>query len=358
MEEISFKKKIEEYNEKLKKIVEKEKLNDLESTIENMQKEMNKEGFWDDHQKASLFTKKYKNIKNIYDEYNNLKKDLEELIFFSEEYEQDLQAAVQDFEEEFQKFEIKILLKAKYDNNNCILEIHPGAGGVESHDFAQMLLNMYQKYFKDNNFDVTILDYNKGDVAGVKSVSLEIKKDQAYGLLKGESGVHRLIRISPFDSGKRRHTSFASVKISPEIEKEEFDILDKDLKIDVYRSSGAGGQSVNTTDSAVRITHIPTGIIVTCQNERSQLQNKEQALKILRSKLSVIKEEEYDKETKKEQGQIKNNGFGSQKRTYTLHPYKLVKDHITGYEVHDAERVLGGDIGDFLYHNLLITNKK
>ena len=245
------------------------------------------------------------------------------------------------------------MLNGPYDKNNCILEIHPGAGGTESCDWASMLYRMYLRWCEKKNYKVTLLDYQDGDEAGIKSVSILIKGLNAYGYLKNEKGVHRLVRLSPFDSNNRRHTSFASVEITPEINQDiNIEINEKDLKIDVYHSTGAGGQGVNTTDSAVRITHLPTKIVVTCQNERSQIQNKEQALKVLKNKLLMKKLEEQEREMKGIKGEQANIEFGSQIRSYVLHPYSMVKDHRTNVETSNVNKVLDGDIDLFIEINL------
>lgn len=242
------------------------------------------------------------------------------------------------------------MLNDRYDNLNCYLEIHPGAGGTESQDWASMLLRMYQRFcVSEENFSYDMIEEQKGDEAGIKSSVMLIKGPYAYGYLKGEQGVHRLVRISPFDSNSRRHTSFASVTVVPEFSKEiVIDLNEKDLKIDVFHSSGAGGQSVNTTDSAVRITHLPTGVVVTCQNERSQLKNKEQAIKILKNKLYQIELEKKEQAIDDIKDQSKNIVFGHQIRSYTLEPYTLVKDTRTGHETSNASKVLDGDIKDFI----------
>ena len=246
-----------------------------------------------------------------------------------------------------------LLLNGPYDKNDCILDIHPGAGGTESCDWASMLYRMYLRWCEKKNYKVTILDYQDGDEAGIKSVSLLIKGEYAYGYLKNEKGIHRLVRLSPFDSNNRRHTSFASIEVTPEIEQDtSIEIDEKDLKIDVYRSTGAGGQGVNTTDSAVRITHLPTKIVVTCQNERSQIQNKEQALRVLKNKLLVKKLEEQEEELNKIKGIQRNIDFGSQIRSYVMHPYSMVKDHRTNYETSNVSKVLDGDIDEFIESNL------
>jgi len=241
------------------------------------------------------------------------------------------------------------MLNGPYDKNNCILDIHPGAGGTESCDWANMLYRMYTRWCEQHNYKLTILDYQAGEEAGIKNVSILIKGQNAYGYLKNEKGVHRLVRLSPFDSNNRRHTSFASIEVTPEIEQNaDIEIDEKDLKIDVYRSTGAGGQSVNTTDSAVRITHLPSKIVVTCQNERSQIQNKEQALKVLKNKLLIRKIEEQEKELNQIKGEQMNIDFGSQIRSYIMHPYSMVKDHRTNYETSNIQKVLDGNIDDFI----------
>ena len=246
-----------------------------------------------------------------------------------------------------------LLLNGPYDKNSCILDIHPGAGGTESCDWASMLYRMYTRWCEKKGYKVTILDYQDGDEAGIKSVSIMVKGLYAYGYLKNEKGVHRLVRLSPFDSNNRRHTSFASVEVTPDIDKDiNIEIDDKDLKIDVYRSTGAGGQGVNTTDSAVRITHLPTKIVVTCQNERSQIQNKEQAMKVLKNKLLLKKMEEQEKELNKIKGTQSNIEFGSQIRSYVMHPYSMVKDHRTDEETSNVDKVMDGDLDIFIESNL------
>ena len=255
--------------------------------------------------------------------------------------------------EDLNNLSIYLLLNKPYDKNNCIIEIHPGAGGTESCDWANMLYRMYTRYCERKNFKLELIDYQAGEEAGIKSVSFKVKGEYAYGYLKNEKGVHRLVRLSPFDSSNRRHTSFASIDVTPEIPKDiKIDINEKDLKIDVYRSTGAGGQGVNTTDSAVRITHLPTKIVVTCQNERSQIQNKETALQVLKSKLYVLEEQKKEQEIAKEKGIQSNIDFGSQIRSYILHPYSLVKDHRTNYETSNTKAVLDGWLDEFIESSL------
>ena len=256
-----------------------------------------------------------------------------------------LDSDIKSIEEEVDMLEIDTLLKGKYDSLSCYLEIHPGAGGTESCDWANMLKRMYERFLEKNNYQVRVLDIQNGDEAGIKSVTMEINGYYAYGYLKVENGVHRLVRISPFDANKRRHTSFASVTVTPVFDTQiEIDIKDEDLKIDVYHSSGAGGQSVNTSNSAVRITHLPTKTVVTCQTERSKLRNKEIALELLKNKLYQQKLEEQEKLKKDVKLNVGSIDFGSQIRSYILEPYKLVKDHRSNYEDNNPDKVLDGEI--------------
>lgn len=272
-------------------------------------------------------------------ESSDVEEDLLELV------ESDLSSLNQSLEEE----SIFLLLDGPYDSKNCIFDIHSGAGGTEACDWAYMLYRMYIRYFERQGFSYQILDYQDGEEAGIKSVSLMVKGDYVYGYLKSEKGVHRLVRLSPFDANHRRHTSFASVDVTPVFDSvPNIEINDKDLKIDVYRSSGAGGQHVNTTDSAVRITHLPTKIVVTCQNERSQIQNREQAMKILKNKLYLLALEEQQKKIASIQGETKNIEFGSQIRSYVMQPYSMVKDHRTNYETPNVEKVLDGELSELI----------
>lgn len=266
-----------------------------------------------------------------------------------EELKKELDDLVLKLIKDIDDLEINVLLNQENDKLNCFLEIHPGAGGTESCDWAEMLLRMYLRFCEKNNYKYEIIDEQKGEEAGIKSVTVLIKGFCAYGYFKCEKGVHRLVRISPFDSNSRRHTSFASVTITPEFNNDiNLEINEKDLKIDVYRSSGKGGQGVNTTDSAVRITHLPTKIVVTCQNERSQIKNKETAMKVLKSKLYQLELEKQEQELNKIKGINSNIDFGSQIRSYVLEPYTLVKDSRTNYETAQADKVLDGDIMPFI----------
>ena len=274
-----------------------------------------------------------------------------------EESIQELEQEIVLIKQKVEEVSLLLLLDGPYDKNDCTLEIHPGAGGTESCDWALMLYRMYTRWCEKKKYKVEVLDYQDGDEAGIKSVMIRVKGKNAYGYLKNEKGVHRLVRLSPFDSNNRRHTSFASVEVTPEIEQDNsIEIDEKDLKIDVYRSTGAGGQGVNTTDSAVRITHLPTKIVVTCQNERSQIQNKEQALKVLKNKLLIKKLEEQNKELSEIKGEQMNINFGSQIRSYVLHPYSMVKDHRTNIETSNVEKVLDGNINMFIESNLKNRN--
>ena len=316
---------------------------------------MKKEDFWQDIENSSKINQELSNLKKEISTCQKVDKDLQdmdELLIIAKddsslipELEDNLQNLMQLIDE----LEIKTLLNGPYDNYNCFLEIHPGAGGTEANDWAGMLLRMYERFCEKNYYQYEVIDYQKGEEAGVKSVTLRIKGYYPYGYFKVENGVHRLVRISPFDANKRRHTSFASVSVIPEFEKvENIDIKDSDLKIDVYHSSGAGGQSVNTSDSAVRITHLPTKIVVSCQIERSQLLNKMRAIEMLKSKLYQLELEKKNEELNKVKGVVSSINFGSQIRNYVLEPYTLVKDLRSGYETSQALKVLDGDILDIM----------
>ena len=266
-----------------------------------------------------------------------------------EELAKELLKSTYTLEKDIEKLEITTLLSGKYDNNNAILTIHPGAGGTEAQDWAEMLYRMYTRWANANGYEVKELDYLEGDEAGLKSVTFSVNGDYAYGYLKGEMGVHRLVRISPFDAGGRRHTSFASVEVLPEITDDiELDINPDDIKMDVYRASGAGGQHINKTSSAVRLTHIPTGIIVACQTERSQFQNRDTAMKMLKSKLLNLKEKEQKDTIDELKGIQMDIAWGSQIRSYVFCPYTLVKDHRTNYEVGNVQAVMDGDLNGFI----------
>ncbi len=313
------------------------------------------EGFWDDAVNAAKIQKEKSLLQDVVGTYENLNEFSEEFDVLSEFAEEDEASATEAIEvykklkEGFNKAEQKVLLSEEADPNNAIVNINAGAGGTESCDWASMLYRMVLRWAESKNFKATTLDIQDGDAAGIKSATVMIEGPYAYGMMKSESGVHRLVRISPFDSNARRHTSFASIFVSPEVDDDiEIEINDSDLRIDVYRSGGAGGQSVNTTDSAVRITHNPTGIVVTCQNERSQLQNKMQAMKVLRSRLYELEMEKKREAEAEAEANKRKIEWGSQIRSYVLHPYKMVKDHRTNFESSQADKVLDGDLDGFM----------
>lgn len=296
-------------------------------------------------------------FKSTFDDYTNLKEAIEEVNLMIEiSKEENNLEFIEDIAKELQKAEIKLrdfntqnLLKGEFDRNNALVAIHAGAGGLEAQDWAEMLYRMYGRWVSSKNFKMQVLSYNSDTEGGIKSVIFRVIGRNAYGLLRSEKGVHRLVRISPFDTSRKRHTSFASIDIIPELDNStEIDIDQSDLKIDTYRASGSGGQHVNTTDSAVRITHIPTGIVVTCQNERSQIMNREVAMRMLYAKLLQIAEEEKREKIEDIQGKYNQIGWGSQIRSYVFHPYQMVKDHRTDYEVGDISSVIDGDIDDFI----------
>ena len=325
------------------------------------------ESFWNDSKNAKSIINENNQLNQLINTYketskqtNFVKETLDELKI---QYDFDMHSMLED---EYHKalkmvsdFEVFILLNGPFDANAAFIEFHPGAGGTESQDWAEMLYGMYVKFCENNNYKVEVLDYTIGDEAGIKSVTIKVSGDNAYGMFKSEKGVHRLVRISPFDSSKRRHTSFASVDVSPVFEDiGDVTILDEDIRIDTYRASGAGGQHINKTDSAVRITHIPTGIVVSCQTERSQIQNRERCMNMLKSKLYQLEMEKKQKELQEIKGEQKLIEWGSQIRSYVFCPYNLVKDHRTNYETSDVEGVMNGDIKDFIYAYLKMGVKQ
>lgn len=336
----------------------------IEGEIENLESQTAKDGFWDNSQVAQEVLKKLKELKEKYELFKEMKSKIEdmnvgiELADEDEEFAENLEEVVEEAKELVEKFELVMMLNGKFDDLNCYLSIHPGAGGTESHDWAQMLLRMYTRWAERKRFEVEEIDIQPGEEAGINSATLLIKGEYAYGFLKYERGVHRLVRISPFDAAKRRHTSFASVNVLPELKDDiAIEIKDEDLRIDTYRASGAGGQHVNRTDSAVRITHIPTGIVVECQNERSQFQNKETAMKILKARLYQLEVEKRQAELQKIQGTLKEIGWGSQIRSYVFQPYTMVKDHRTNYETGNIQAIMDGEIDDFIYSELVFFAK-
>ncbi|WP_423842087.1 peptide chain release factor 2 [Acanthopleuribacter pedis] len=321
--------------------------------------------FWSDNEKAQSVLRQRNAIQQDIDlakKFETLIEDIEvhqEFIKEGEDVADDLVDLLQTYYQLIEDNEIKMMLSGQYDDNPAILVIHPGAGGTESNDWAEMLLRMYVRYCEKQDFKCEILERQEGDQAGVKSAMLRIDGRYAYGMLKAESGVHRLIRISPFDAAKRRQTSFCSIHVTPEIENdEEVDIDEKDLRIDTFRSSGAGGQHVNTTDSAVRITHLPTGIVVNCQNERSQIKNRATAMKVLRSRLAEVQRQEHEETVRSSAAAKMDINFGSQIRTYVLFPYRQVRDHRTETESSQPDKVLEGDLNDFIRAFLLSQSAK
>lgn len=318
---------------------------------------MNQEGFWNDAGNAGKVLKTIKALKDKTEKIESLKKeyeDIEVLIELGMEAQDEsvipeVEKSFKTLQKDVESFRIETLLKGQYDRNNAIFTIHSGAGGLEAQDWAEMLLRMYTRWAERKGYAITILDMLRDYEAGIKSATLLIEGENAYGYLKSEKGVHRLVRISPFDTAGKRHTSFASVDVMPELDDEvKVEIDEEDLKIDTYRSSGAGGQHVNKTDSAVRITHIPTGIIVQCQNERSQHSNKEMAMKMLFAKLLEIKEQEHKDKIDDIKGEYREIAWGSQIRSYVFHPYNLVKDHRTGEETGNTGAVMDGELDDFI----------
>ncbi len=314
-------------------------------------------GFWNDNQRAQKIAQKLSVVKSKINSYDKLLEEQEELVLLLElALEEENQGVIKEvatrvkkLEQELEELELKTLLSGEYDENSVLLSINPGAGGTESQDWAEMLLRMYTRWAEQGGYKVKTLEFLSGEEAGIKSVTLEISGDYAYGYLKSEKGVHRLVRISPFDASGRRHTSFASVDIMPELDDNiEIEIATSDLKIDTYRASGAGGQHVNTTDSAVRITHLPTGIVVQCQNERSQHKNKNSAMKILKAKLFNYMQEKEVEKLDEIRGEHKEIAWGSQIRSYVFHPYQMVKDHRTNVETSKTSDVMNGDLDLFI----------
>lgn len=313
--------------------------------------------FWNDQEKAQAIINEVNVLKDQVNEFHDLNETYENLEVAFElvkeepdpELQADLEKELLEFTERMNQFELELLLNGPYDKNNAILELHPGAGGTESQDWCSMLLRMYTRWAEQKGFKVEVLDYLPGDEAGVKSVTLSIKGHNAYGYLKAEKGVHRLVRISPFDAAGRRHTSFVSCEVMPEIDDSiEIEIRSEDLRVDTYRASGAGGQHINKTSSAVRITHIPTGIVVASQAQRSQIQNRETAMNMLRAKLYQKQVEEQEKKLAEIRGEQKEIGWGSQIRSYVFHPYSMVKDHRTNTETGNVQAVMDGEIDPFI----------
>lgn len=318
---------------------------------------MEEPSFWDDPEEAQKLTKELKDLKGILDTMDGLDESCQDILTLIEMgYEEEDPDMVQEIEEEIKSFEetfegirIQTLLSGEYDTCDAIITLHAGAGGTESCDWANMLYRMYSRWAQNKEFSLEVLDYLEGDVAGIKAVTFEVHGENAYGYLKSEKGVHRLVRISPYNAAGKRQTSFVSCDVMPEIDKDiDIEIADDDIRIDTYRSSGAGGQHINKTSSAIRITHLPTGIVVQCQNERSQHHNKDKAMQMLKSKLQLLKEQEQADKVSDIRGEVKEIGFGNQIRSYVMQPYTMVKDHRTNVENSNVQAVMDGDIDRFI----------
>ncbi|MBW7474972.1 peptide chain release factor 2 [Paenibacillus oenotherae] len=357
MIDVSVKQDLREMAKRLQNLRGSLDLDLKQEMIANYEEKMTAPDFWDDNDRAQSTISELNAVKSVVEQYERLtasQDDLQTMLELAEEEEDealeaDIASSVQELVRNVSEFELQLLLNQPYDKLNAILELHPGAGGTESQDWGQMLYRMYTRWAEKHGFKVEVLDYLPGDEAGIKSVTILVKGYNAYGYLKAEKGVHRLVRISPFDSSGRRHTSFVSCDIMPEIQDDiEIEIRSEDLKIDTYRASGAGGQHINKTESAIRITHIPSGIVVACQTQRSQIQNRESAMTMLRSKLYERKIEEQEKQLAEIRGEQSDIAWGSQIRSYVFHPYSMVKDHRTSVETGNVGAVMDGDLDAFI----------
>lgn len=346
-------KKTETLKKAINQAITQIKLGDLKKRLAQLSEDMQKSDFWSDNLKAQAVSKEHAELENRIQPWDKLQKDMQELddlIGMNDtSLEADLNVQLTELTKRFDELKVELQFSGPFDDHNAILQIHAGAGGTDAQDWAQMLLRMYVRWAEAHNLKVQTVEQSAGEEAGIKSVTLEIEGPFVYGKLKGEHGVHRLVRLSPFNADNLRQTSFAKVEILPSIgEARELEIDEKDLKIDVYRSGGHGGQSVNTTDSAVRITHIPTGLVVAIQNERSQIQNKETAMTILRSRLAQLQEEQHKEKLAEIKGPNQSAEWGNQIRSYVLHPYKQVKDLRTRHESSDPDKVLDGNLDEFI----------
>ncbi len=357
---LELKGRIEDLRERFEEVKKVLSLEKLKEELGEIDKTMSDQNFWEDQEKAKKVIQRRKwleeTIKSLEDIESSLS-DVEELSGSTPEEDTDtwamLEEEMQSIEKKLSDLELKTYLSGEMDSKNAYLMIQAGAGGTEACDWAEMLLRMYRRWAERKGYEVEVVDITPDDVAGIKSATLLIKGDYAYGYLKGEQGVHRLVRISPFDSNARRHTSFASVSVTPQIDEDiNVEVRDEDLKIETFRASGAGGQYVNKTDTAVRITHVPTGIVVACQQERSQFQNKRKALELLKAKLYQLEQQKLMEKKKQYEGEKTDIGWGHQIRSYVFHPYRLIKDLRTGYETGNTDAVMDGDIDQFIEHYL------
>jgi len=332
-------------------------IDEMQKQMKSLEKDMQDPNFWNDQEQAAKVSKQHESFKSEIDEWSSIRDEVEELVALAkdledspdDEMEKELQTRADQLQKSYNKMEFLVLMNGKHDKKNAIVAFQSGSGGTEAQDWAEMLMRMLMRFAEKKSWTVTLLDESRGNEAGIKSATIRIEGRYAYGHLKSEHGTHRLVRISPFDAESMRHTSFALIEVVPEVESaDEVQIDQKDLRIDTFMSSGKGGQSVNTTYSAVRIVHEPTGITVSCQNERSQLQNKETAMRILQSKLQRLQEEKEEEERQKLRGEYTSPEWGSQIRSYVLHPYKMVKDLRSQYEVSDPDAVLDGDLDGFV----------
>ncbi len=345
------------YEEPLNNMAGSLGLEDKKNRAEELDKTMEEPGFWDDPASSTLVVQESRKIKSVIERYEKLCNDRDDILVLIEISEEendagtlpDIEASLKEFEEEYEALRIETLLGGEYDKDNAILTLHAGAGGTESCDWASMLCRMYQRWADKKGFSVEMLDFLDGDETGYKSVTLQINGINAYGYLKSEHGVHRLVRISPFNAAGKRQTSFVSCDVMPDIEEDlDVEIADDDIRIDTYRSSGAGGQHINKTSSAIRITHFPTGIVVQCQNERSQHMNKDKAMQMLKAKLYILKQKEQLEKASGIRGEVMDNGWGSQIRSYVMQPYTMVKDHRTSHETSNVQGVLDGGLDSFI----------
>lgn len=357
---------INELNEKLLRLKDSLNIDDKKNKLNELEKLTLESGFFEDFDMSKKVLSDMKYLKDSIEKVEKLQKNISDAVGYLElaielndtESFKEAQNICKDLDEKLEKLEIETLLSDEYDKSNAIVTIHPGAGGTESADWALMLYRMYTKWCSKTEFEIEVLDLQDGDEAGIKSVSFLVKGFNAYGYLKSENGVHRLVRISPFDANSRRHTSFAGVEVIPEIADDvEVNIRPEDIEMDVYRASGAGGQHINKTSSAVRLRHLPSGIVVSCQTERSQVQNREYAMKMLRAKLYKMERDNYKKKMSQIKGESTDNAWGNQIRSYVFCPYTLVKDHRTNFEIGNVQAVMDGKIDDFIYEYLNFIKK-